>query len=790
MIDFQKKSPFKFSDLSITELEKARTQLLYQLEEARNEKKSAKKKSPQAIEREIAAIDLRIHLRARGSREAPGILAIRNKAAHKLTGTEAVLEHEVLSQELREHDQRYHDEDAPLISDAAYDRLKVRLKEIEQEFSETRDLFTPTISVGAKANKGFAPVIHEVPMLSLDNAFSESDVEDFVSKTVKFLGWNEQHIEMTAEPKIDGLSASLLYIDGNFVLGSTRGDGREGENITENLRSIKNIPKKLKGRAPSTFEVRGEVYMTYESFDDLNSRQLSKGEKQYANPRNAAAGSVRQLNSAITASRNLCFFAYSWGQASDLPAKTQWDMLLKFSDWGFSVNKDIKRCSSISDMISYYNRILEKRPKLKHEIDGVVYKVDRLDLQQRLGSVSKRPRWAIAHKFPAEQAETVLEDIEIQVGRTGKLAPVARLKPVTVGGVVVSNATLHNEDQIARLDARIGDTVVIQRAGDVIPQIVRVIEAKRPKNAKPYKFPDRCPICGSHAVREVDGKTGKQDVDKRCTGGLICDAQTVERLKYFVARDAFDIEGLGGTMIELFHDKGLLKEPADIFALTEKPNKVSKVLAAHRATLSEERRAAEGKEPVKAAKKEKDREDKVVANLMAGIEARRTIGLDRLINALGIRHVGETTARLLARHYRKLDAFLDGMKADNALEELQALEGIGGVVAEAIHDFFAEPHNVKALGRLLQWLDVTDMAAPAKSSPVSGKTVVFTGTLEKMTRQEAKARAESLGAKVSGSVSAKTDIVVAGPGAGSKLKDAQKHGVEVMDEDAWLALIK
>jgi DNA ligase (NAD+) len=383
----------------------------------------------------------------------------------------------------------------------------------------------------------------------------------------------------------------------------------------------------------------------------------------------------------------------------------------------------------------------------------------------------------------------VLEDIEIQVGRTGKLAPVARLKPVTVGGVVVRNATLHNEDEIERLDARIGDTVVIQRAGDVIPQILHVIMEKRPRGAKSYKFPDKCPVCGSHAVREVDEKTGKMDVDRRCTGGLICDAQTVERLKYFVARDGFDIEGLGGTMIELFHDKGLLKEPADIFALTEKPEKVGKVLAEHRATLSEERRAAEGKEPVKSKAKKEDREDKVVENLMAAIERRRTIPLDRLINALGIRHVGETTARLIARHYRTIKAFMEGMKAENAREELESLEGIGGIVAEAICDFFGEKHNVKALDRLLEWLTVTPAAAAAKNSPVSGKTVVFTGTLEKMTRQEAKARAESLGAKVSGSVSAKTDIVVAGPGAGSKLKDAQKHNVQVMDEDTWLKLI-
>ena len=435
--------------------------------------------------------------------------------------------------------------------------------------------------------------------------------------------------------------------------------------------------------------------------------------------------------------------------------------------------------------MKFYRDIESKRAKLGYDIDGVVYKVDRLDLQERLGFVSRSPRWATAHKFPAEQAETVLEDIEIQVGRTGKLAPVARLKPVTVGGVVVQNATLHNEDQIARLDARIGDTVVIQRAGDVIPQVVSVLTDKRPKNAKAYKFPDKCPICGSHAVREVDEKTGKVDVDRRCTGGLICDAQTVERLKYFVGRDQFDIEGLGGTLIELFHDKGLLKEPADIFALTEKPAKVAQVLAEHRAALALERRGVEAK----VAKKKDEGEGKQVENLMAAIEQRRTIGLDRFINALGVRHVGETTARLLARHYRSINAFLDGMKAENVREELESLEGIGGVVAEAIHDFFDEPHNVKAVARLVKWLTVTDMAVPLKTSPVSGKTVVFTGTLEKITRQEAKARAESLGAKVSGSVSAKTDIVVAGPGAGSKLKDAQKHGVQVMDEDAWLKLI-
>ncbi len=712
------------------------------------------------------------------------------KSVEKLTSAEAENELNRLARDIADHDRRYHAEDAPTISDADYDALRRRNAEIEAKFPLLVRADSPSHRVGAKASEKFFKVTHRVPMLSLDNAFDDEDVTDFLGRVRRFLGLkDDDDITVTAEPKIDGLSASLRYENGVFVQGATRGDGQEGEDITANLKTISDIPLRLNGKPPAILEVRGEVYMTHKAFEALNKRQEKDGKPTYANPRNSAAGSVRQLDPAITASRALNFFAYTLGEISEMPAKTQSGMLEKFESYGFVVNPLVRRCGTLEQVLEFYRDIEGKRARLGYDIDGVVYKVDRLDLQERLGFVSRSPRWATAHKFPAEQADTVLEDIEIQVGRTGKLAPVARLKPVTVGGVVVSNATLHNEDQIARLDARIGDTVIIQRAGDVIPQVVKVLLEQRPQNAKPYKFPDRCPICHSHAVREVDEKTGKVDVDRRCTGGLICDAQTVERLKYFVARDAFDIEGLGGTMIELFHSKGLLKEPADIFALTEKPAKVSKVLAEHRAALSEERRAVEGKEPVKAAKKAADKEDKVVANLMAGIEARRTIGLDRLINALGIRHVGETTARLLARHYRGIDGLLDGMKAENAREELESIEGIGGVVAEAIHDFFDEPHNVKALARLLAWLKVTDMAAPARTSPVSGKTVVFTGTLEKMTRQEAKARAESLGAKVSGSVSAKTDIVVAGPGAGSKLKDAQKHGVEVMDEDDWLKLI-
>ncbi|MBV9550431.1 MAG: NAD-dependent DNA ligase LigA [Alphaproteobacteria bacterium] len=708
-----------------------------------------------------------------------------SKPVEKLTSAEAEKELDRLAQEIAAHDSRYYREDAPSISDADYDALRRRNAQIETRFPLLVRPDSPSHRVGARPAEKFGKVVHRVPMLSLDNAFDDADVGEWLARMRRFLGMKEDvEIIVTAEPKIDGLSASLRYENGVFVQGATRGDGAEGEDITANLRTIADIPLRLKGKPPKLLEVRGEVYMTHKGFEALNKRQEKEGKQTYANPRNSAAGSVRQLDPAITAGRALNFFAYTWGEISELPADAQSEMLQKFEAYGFIVNPQVRRCKTLTQLLKFYESIAAKRAKLGYDIDGVVYKVDSLRLQERLGFVSRSPRWAIAHKFPAEQAETVLADIEIQVGRTGKLAPVARLKPVTVGGVVVQNATLHNEDQIARLDARIGDTVVIQRAGDVIPQVVTVLLEKRPRNARPYKFPDRCPICGSHAVRE------EGEVDRRCTGGLVCDAQTVERLKYFVGRDQFDIEGLGGTLIELFHNKGLLKEPADIFALTEKPQKVAAVLAEHRVALSEERRAAEGKDAVKAKTKKKDEgEGKQVENLMAAITARRTIGLDRLINALGIRHVGETTARLIARHYRSIDAFLDGMKAADALEELQHIEGIGGVVAEAIHDFFAEKHNRDALNRLLKWLDVQAMAAPSKTSPVSGKTVVFTGTLEKMTRQEAKARAEALGAKVSGSVSAKTDIVVAGPGAGSKLKEAQKHNVQVMDEEAWLKLI-
>ncbi len=712
-------------------------------------------------------------------------------SVEKLTKAEAEKELARLAKDIAEHDRLYYQEDAPSLSDAAYDALRKRNIAIEERFPALVRPDSPSLRVGAKPAERFAKVVHSVPMLSLDNAFDDEDVVDFAARVRRFLGLKEdQELAFTAEPKIDGLSASLRYEDGLFVQGATRGDGLEGEDITANLRTIRDLPLRLEGKAPKVFEVRGEVYMSHADFASLNKRQEKEGKPLFANPRNSAAGSVRQLDPAITAKRPLHFFAYAWGETSAMPADTQWGMLETFKKWGFRVNPLIRRCKTTDELLEFYRDIEVKRATLGYDIDGVVYKVDRLDLQERLGFVSRSPRWAIAHKFAAEQADTILLDIDIQVGRTGTLTPVAKLKPVTVGGVVVQNATLHNEDEIARKDVRIGDTVVVQRAGDVIPQIVRVILEKRPKGAKPYQFPHKCPICGSHAVREVDEKTGKEDVDRRCTGVLICPAQAVERLRHFVGRDTFDIEGLGGTYIELFHEKGLIKQPADIFKLTEKPEKVSRILAEHRAALSAERRAKEGKGEAASKSKRDDKDDKVVDNLMKSIDARRKIALDRFINALGIRHVGETTAKLLARNFHTIEAFVEAMESDHAVADLDAIGGIGDVVAEDIKDFFDEPHNRKALANLLKEVKVEKAAAPkASNSPVAGKTVVFTGTLEKMTRPEAKARAESLGAKVAGSVSKKTDLVIAGPGAGSKLTEAKDLGVQVIDEDAWLKLI-
>ncbi len=572
-------------------------------------------------------------------------------------------------------------------------------------------------------------------------------------------------IEVTAEPKIDGLSISLRYEGGKLVQAATRGDGAEGENVTANVLTIKDVPAKLEGRAPAALEVRGEIYMSHKDFAKLNEKQIQEGEKTFANPRNAAAGSLRQLDSSITASRPLRFFAYAWGEAPELPGKTQWDVVMGFKKLGFPVNPLMKVCRSSEELLSHYRSVEEHRSDLGYDIDGVVYKVNRLDWQERLGFVSRSPRWAIAHKFAAEKATTVLEGIDIQVGRTGALTPVARLRPVTVGGVVVSNATLHNEDEIARKDLRIGDTVIVQRAGDVIPQIVAVETEKRARGAKSYEFPKVCPACGSHAERE-ERETGKTDVVRRCTGGLICPAQRVERLKHFASRNAFDIEGLGDKIIEEFYHDGLIQSPSDIFTL-EARDKLE-------------------------LKKLKDREgwgEASVKKLFEAIDQRRSIALDRFIFALGIRHVGETTARVLARSYGSAKVLRDQMIAappeSEAWNELNALDGIGAVVAESITQFFAERHNVEVVDELLKHVTPVALAAVAASSPVSGKTVVFTGALEMMTREEAKSMAERLGAKVAGSVSKKTDLLVAGPGAGSKLKEAEKHGVEVINEAEW-----
>ena len=714
------------------------------------------------------------------------------KPVEKLTSTEAGKELDRLAEDIAEHDRRYHAEDAPSISDADYDALRRRNDAIEARFPLLVRADSPSHRVGAAVSQKFAKVVHAKPMLSLDNAFSDEDVHDFVARVRRFLGLkDDDELAITAEPKIDGLSASLRYEDGVFVRGATRGDGAEGEDITANLKTINDVPLRLAGKPPKVLEVRGEVYMTHKDFAALNKRQEKDGKPLFVNPRNTAAGAVRQLDPAMTRQRPLHFFAYTWGEVTALPAKTQSGMLEAFESYGFKVNELIKRVESVDAVLKFYRDMEKKRASLGYDIDGVVYKVDRLDLQERLGFVSRSPRWAIAHKFPAEQAETVLEKIDIQVGRTGKLAPVARLKPVTVGGVVVENATLHNEDEIKRLDAREGDTVVIQRAGDVIPQIVRVVEQKGKRRGKQYEFPTKCPACGSHAVREVDEKTGKEDVDRRCTGGLICPAQAVERLRHFVSRLAFDIEGFGGTYIETLFEKGLLKEPADIFRLAKKPAELDRALAERRAEQAAERRAKEGKGEAKKTKKDDEEDSKLVENLVRSIDARRTIAFDRFVNALGIRHVGETNARLIARHYLTVEAFLEKMDEKDAVEDLNSIGGIGDVVAEAIKDFFDEPHNKKLVKNLLKEVTVEPMAArKIAGSPVAGKTVVFTGSLEKMTRQEAKARAEALGAKVSGSVSAKTDLVVAGPGAGSKLTEAQKHGVKVIDEDAWLKMIE
>jgi DNA ligase (NAD+) len=700
-----------------------------------------------------------------------------NKPVDKLTDAEAGAELERLAREIAHHDDLYYAQDNPEISDADYDALRQRNAAIEARFPQLVRPDSPSSRVGTTPVAAFGKVRHAVPMLSLGNAFTEEDVVDFIARVRRFLGLAaDALVELTAEPKIDGLSISLTYEGGRLMQAATRGDGTEGENVTPNVMTVKQIPRRLSGKgAPELIEVRGEIYLGHADFEKLNGEQAAAGAKIFANPRNAAAGSLRQLDSSITARRPLRFFAYGWGTASALPAETQFDVYKRFAQWGLPLNPLMRVCGTTEEVLSFHREMEAQRATLGYDIDGVVYKVNRLDWQERLGFVSRAPRWAIAHKFQPQEAMTRLSGIEIQVGRTGALTPAAKLEPVTVGGVVVSNATLHNEDEIARKDIHIGDTVIVRRAGDVIPQVVSVVLDKRPKGAKPYKFPEVCPACGSAAVREVDERTRRADVVRRCTGGLICPAQAKERLKHFVSRNAFDIEGLGEKQIELFYDEGRIMQPADIFTLAQRD-----------ARMPEEQRLAA----------KKGFGEKSVEKLFKAIDARRSISLDRFIYALGIRHVGETTARDLAKALGTLDAFrtaaiaaAKGGKDSDAYRELDNIEGIGATVVDALIDFVSEPHNLQALGDLLAQVTVEPFVRATATSPVTDKTVVFTGTLEKMTRPEAKALAERLGAKVTGSVSAKTDYVVAGSDAGSKLAKARDLGVKVLTEDEWLALV-
>ncbi|MGC2469869.1 MAG: NAD-dependent DNA ligase LigA, partial [Pseudolabrys sp.] len=699
----------------------------------------------------------------------------------KLTEAQAKAELKRLATEIAAHDKRYYQQDAPSVTDAEYDALRQRNSAIESRFPKLIRPDSPSKRIGAAPTGKFKKVRHAVPMLSLDNAFAEQDVIDFVARIRRFLKLSEdEKLAFSAEPKIDGLSMSLRYEGGELVTAATRGDGAEGEDVTANIRTLEDVPKKLKGRSmPAVCEVRGEIYMTKHAFLALNERQKAAGDTIFANPRNSAAGSLRQKDPKITASRPLGFFAYAWGEMSTMPADTQSGMIKWFESCGFKTNPLTKLCRSTEELITFHRKIEEGRAELDYDIDGVVYKVDRIGWQERLGFVSRTPRWGIAHKFPAERAMTVLKDIELQVGRTGALTPVGKLDPVGVGGVIVQNVTLHNEDYIKGIgsdgeslrdgrDIRIGDTVVIQRAGDVIPQVVDVVIDKRPKSAKPYHFPKKCP-CYLHTelVRE-ETATGEEGARTRCTGEFACPYQKVQHLMLFVSRRAFDIEGLGEKQIELFFEKEWVKEPADIFTLEKK----------HKRDLLELEGFGETS----------------VRNLFNAIEARRTIALDRFIYALGIRQVGETTALALARGYGSWKAFHDaGLKVakgdDDVIAEMDALDQIGDTVIRAVAAYFGESHNRGIVERLTKEVRILDAEKPKKDTAVAGKTVVFTGALEKMTRDEAKAQAERLGAKAAGSVSKKTDYVVAGPGAGSKLADAKKFGVTVLTEDEWLKLI-
>lgn len=679
------------------------------------------------------------------------------KPVDTLTLAEAKREVQGLTLDLRVLNAHYYEKDAPLASDAEYDAKTQRLKALEARFPELLRADSPTQTVGGKASDKFSKVQHNVRMLSLGNAFSAEDVHEFTARIRRFLKLEDDApLALVAEPKIDGLSISLRYENGTLMQAATRGDGSTGEDVTANILTIDEIPKHIDG-IPDVCEIRGEIYMARADFSALNARQEEAGKPAFANPRNAAAGSLRQLDTSITASRPLKFFAYTWGEMSALPFDEHSAALAWLKAKGFPTNPLSKQSDDVAGLLETYAQIEAARAQLDYDIDGVVYKVDDLALQDRLGFVAKAPRWAIAHKFPAEKAITILKDIEIQVGRTGALTPVAKLEPVTVGGVVVSNATLHNEDEIARKDLRIGDHVRIQRAGDVIPQVIEPVLDKRPKDSTPYAFPTHCPVCGSEAVRD------EGEVVRRCTGGLICETQMVERLRHFVSRRAFDIDGLGSKHIQAFHDDGLIQAPADIFTLHTKRNAF-------------ENREGWGEQSID--------------NLFSAIEERRTIGLDRFLFGLGIRHVGEVTARDLAKSFGTLQALEETALHEEATDTLRAIDGIGSVVAEALASFFHEPRNRAVVDALKDQLKIETYVAQETGSTFAGQTLVFTGSLEKVSRAEAKAQAEKLGAKVSGSVSSKTDLVIAGPGAGSKLKKAVELGIDVIDEEEWLQRIQ
>ena len=691
--------------------------------------------------------------------------SLRDLDVDALGEDDAKQELAALASEIAQHDTAYHQHDAPVISDADYDTLRRRNDALEARFPDLVRADSPSQRVGAAPAGGFAKITHKVPMLSLGNVFSEEELADFIGSIRRFLRELSDEsiaIEMVAEPKIDGLSVSLRYEHGQFVSGATRGDGAVGEDITANLKTIKDVPQKLTGKAPAVLEVRGEVYLPKGEFKALNERQADAGEKVFANPRNAAAGSLRQLDPSVTARRPLRLFAYAWGEVSERTAETQKGFLERLEGWGFPVNPRIRVCDGLEALMKAYNDLGSARAGLDYDIDGMVYKVNRIDWQERLGFVSRAPRWAVAHKFPAERVETILKEIAVNVGRTGVITPFAILEPVTVGGVVVSRATLHNADEIARKDFREGDTVVVQRAGDVIPQVVEVLIERRPAKTKPFKMPDTCPDCGSPAVRH------EGEAALRCTNKLTCPAQAVEGIIHFASRGCFDIEGLGEKHIETFYKEGLIKTPADIFRLKD-----------HESELKE--REGWG--------------DKSVENLLRNIEVRRTIPLERFIGALGIPQVGEATAKLLARHYLTFQALRDAMRAakiigSEAYQDLNDINGIGDSMAADIVEFFNEAHNAKQMDDLETLLDIEAFVPPAAvSSNITGKTVVFTGTLETVSRNEAKARAEALGAKVAGSVSKKTDYLVVGADAGSKAKKAAELGVTTLTEEEWLKMI-